>query len=279
MSAPIARRRASRGLVLALLVAITLVMLFPFLWMIVTSLTPNGQAASPDFWLWPQMPTFENYVEAFTTQPLLVWIRNSVVISIVGALLSVVVSLLAGYAFAKFRFRGRTLIFLAYLLTIMIPIQVTLVPTFLVAVNLGLVNSVWGVILPGAAEATGVFIARQFLLSIPDELLEAARIDGAGEIRTFFRVVLPLSGPLIGVLAILAVMARWNEFLWPFVVLQGDDVLTLPVGLASLQGGDLFSTPWGMILAITTIAVLPMLVVFLVFQRQFVQGIATTGTK
>ncbi|WP_211901861.1 carbohydrate ABC transporter permease [Saccharopolyspora erythraea] len=273
------RRQAAGALVLVLLTSITLVMLFPFLWMIVTSLTPNGQATSPEFRLWPADPTLENYVEAFTGYPLLTWIRNSVVISVLGALLSVTVSLMAGYAFAKFRFRGRTTFFLAYLLTIMVPIQVTLVPTFLVAVNLGLVNSIWGVILPGAAEATGVFIARQFMMSIPDELMEAARLDGAGEIRTFCRIVLPLSGPLVAVLAVLAVTARWNEFLWPFVILQGDDVLTLPVGLASLQGGDLFSTPWGTILAITTIAVLPVLIVFLVFQRQFVQGIAGTGSK
>jgi multiple sugar transport system permease protein/alpha-1,4-digalacturonate transport system permease protein len=144
----------------------------------------------------------------------------------------------------------------------------------------GIINTPWAVILPSLLSPFGVYLMRVYTQdAVPDEILEASRIDGAGEIRTFFRVVLPLSGPLIGVLAILAVMARWNEFLWPFVVLQGDDVLTLPVGLASLQGGDLFSTPWGMILAITTIAVLPMLVVFLVFQRQFVQGIATTGTK
>ncbi|MEU6647597.1 carbohydrate ABC transporter permease [Saccharomonospora sp. NPDC046836] len=273
------RRKAGTKPVFALLTAITVVMLFPFFWMIVTSLTPNGQATGTDFRLWPADPTLENYREAFFERPLLTWLTNSLLITVIGTVLGVIVSLMAGYAFAKFRFRGRTVIFLAYLLTIMIPIQVTLIPTFVVAVNLGLVNSIWGVILPGAAEATGVFIARQFMLAVPDDLLEAARLDGASEIRIFLRVVLPVSGPLIGVLAILSVMSRWNEFLWPFVILQGDDVQTLPVGLAALQGGEVASTPWGTILAVTTVAVVPVLLVFLLFQRQFVQGIATTGSK
>lgn len=273
------RRRASKGLIVTLLVLITGTMLFPFYWMLVSALTPEGQANSTTFRLWPEAPTLDNFVSAFTEQPLWTWIGNSMLISVIGATLSVVVSLLAGYAFAKFRFRGRQLIFMSYLLTIMIPIQVTLVPAFLVVVNLGLVNTIWGVILPGLAEATGIFIARQFMLSIPDELLEAARLDGASELRIFVTVVLPLSGPLIGVLAILTFLARWNEFLWPFVVLQGEGLQTLPIGLSSLQGGDQFATPWGMVLAVCTVAVLPVLIVFLIFQRQFVQGIASTGLK
>ncbi|MGO2750612.1 MAG: carbohydrate ABC transporter permease [Pseudoclavibacter sp.] len=273
------RKLASKGFVVALLVLITLTMMFPFYWMLVTALTPEGQATSTEFRLWPSEPTLDNFVLAFTTQPLWTWIGNSMLISTIGAALSIVVSLLAGYAFAKFRFRGRTVIFMAYLLTIMIPIQVTLVPAFLVVVNLGLVNTIWGVILPGLAEATGIFIARQFMMSIPDEIIEAARLDGASELRIFLKIVLPLSGPLIGVLAILTFLARWNEFLWPFVVLQGEEMQTLPMGLASLQGGDLFSTPWGMVLAVCTIAVLPVLVLFLIFQKQFVQGISSTGLK
>jgi multiple sugar transport system permease protein len=263
----------------ALLVIGAAVVAFPFYWMFVTSVTPGGQATSNEFYLWPEAFTCSNYQEAFTRLPMAQWITNSLTIAVIETVLSVFVSMLAGYAFAKFKFRGRTMIFFLYLLTIMVPIQVTLVPSFLVIVKLGLVDSIWGVILPGATEATAVFIARQFMLSLPQELMEAARMDGLGELKIFFRIVVPLSGPLIGVLAILAFMGRWNEFLWPMMVLQGESSQTLPVGLASLQGGEAFASPWGTILAVATISIIPVLVMFLIFQRQFVRGIASTGLK
>ncbi|MDT0316967.1 carbohydrate ABC transporter permease [Streptomyces millisiae] len=262
-----------------LLVIAALITAFPLYWMVATSLTGGTLTQSQDFRLWPADIGLDNYTAVFRELPVGHWIVNSLLIATVGTVLTVVVSLLAGFAFAKYRFRGRTAIFFAYLLTIMVPIQVTLVPSFLVIVKLGLVDTVWGVILPGAAEATAVFIARQFMLNIPTELLEAARIDGAGELRIFLRVVLPLSGPLIGVLTVLAFMARWNEFLWPLIVLQGEDNLTLPVGLAGLQGSESFAAPWGPIMAMATLTTLPVLVIFLLCQRQFVQGIANTGLK
>ncbi len=281
---PPRRRRASRynggtWAVWALLVVAALVTAFPLYWMFATSVTGGTMTQSQDFRLWPTDITWSNYADLFDTLPVTNWIVNSLLIASVGTVLTVTVSLLAGYAFAKYRFRGRNAIFFAYLLTIMVPIQVTLVPSFLVIVRLGLVDTVWGVILPGAAEATAVFIARQFMLKIPTELIEAARIDGAGELRIFLRVVLPLSGPLIGVLTVLAFMGRWNEFLWPLIVLQGEDNLTLPVGLAGLQGSETFEAPWGPIMALATLTVLPVLLLFLVCQRQFVQGIASSGLK
>jgi multiple sugar transport system permease protein len=263
----------------ALLVLGALVMAFPVYWIVVTALTPGGQSQSGRFYLWPSAPTLDNFGEAFASQPVGRWIVNSLVIAGIGTAITVVAALLAGYAFAKFSFRGRNLLFGAFLVTIVIPAQVTLVPSFLVVVNLHLVDTIWAVILPRAADAIAIFIARQFMLKIPDALLEAARIDGAGEFTIFRRVVLPMSGPLIGVLVILGFMGKWNDFLWPLITLQGTENLTLPVALSSMQSSGIFENPWGPIMAIAFLSLLPLLVVFLLFQRTFVQGIASTGMK
>ncbi|MFC0674604.1 carbohydrate ABC transporter permease [Brachybacterium hainanense] len=252
-------------------------MMFPLYWMVVSALTPGGQSPSASFSLWPDQPTLANVTEVFQTQPVWRWIGNSLFISAITTAISVAVSLGAGYALAKFRFTGRTVLYAASLLTIMAPIQVTIVPSFLVVARIGLVDSPWAVILPTAFDVVGIFIARQFMLGIPDALLEASRVDGAGEIRTFFSVVMPSCGPLVGVLVILAFMARWNDFLWPMVVLQGNENLTIPVGLSTLTNNPAFASPWGAVMAVATVTVLPILLVFLVFQKQFVQGIASTG--
>jgi multiple sugar transport system permease protein len=274
-----ARMTPGRWLVWALLVGGALVMAFPVYWILVTAVTPGGQSQSGEFYLWPSAPTFGNFAEAFASQPVGRWIVNSLVIAGIGTAITVVVALMAGYAFAKFSFRGRNLLFGAFLVTIVVPAQVTLVPSFLVVVDLRLVDTIWAVILPRAGDAIAIFIARQFMLKIPDALLEAARIDGAGELTIFRRIVLPMSGPLVGVLVILAFMGKWNDFLWPLVTLQGTENLTLPVALSSMQSSGIFDNPWGPIMAIAFLSLLPLLVVFLVFQRTFVQGIASTGLK
>ncbi|MFD1718587.1 carbohydrate ABC transporter permease [Georgenia deserti] len=271
--------RNRRWLLTAALAALAAIMVFPLYWMVVSALTPGGQSQSREFYLWPDEPTMANVAEVFATQPVWQWLTNSLLVAGVGTALSVCVSLLAGYALAKFRFRGRGLIYAAFLVTIMMPIQVTLVPAFLVVARIGLVDSPWAVILPTLFDVVGIFIARQFMLGVPDPLLEAARLDGAGEFRTFRSVVLPTCGPLIGVLVILGFMTRWNDFLWPLVVLQGNENLTVPVGLSTLTNNPAFSSPWGAVMAVATVTVLPLLAVFLVFQRQFVQGIANTGIK
>lgn len=272
-------RRRRRWLLTALLTAVATIVVFPLYWMIVSALTPGGQSQSSEFYLWPAAPTTENFTEVFAQQPVWRWLGNSFFVAAVGTVLSVCVSLGAGYALAKYRFRGRGLLYAAFLVTIMIPIQVTLVPAFLVTARLGLVDSPWAVILPTLFDVVGIFIARQFMLGVPDALIEAARLDGAGELRTFFRVVLPTCWPLVGVLVILGFMNRWNDFLWPLVVLQGNESLTVPVGLSTLTNSPAFTSPWGAVMAVATVAVVPLLVVFLVFQRTFVQGIASTGIK
>jgi multiple sugar transport system permease protein/alpha-1,4-digalacturonate transport system permease protein len=254
-----------------------LVMLFPVYWVLVTALSPGGLAQGTGFRLWPDRVDLGVFGRAFTDQPVARWLLNSAVIAVASVVLSVVVSLLAGYAFAKYRFRGRNPLFALMLVTIMVPIHVIMVPEFVIVSRLGLVNSPWAVVLPTAAQAVTIFMARQFLAGLPDELIEAARVDGAGELRIFMRVVLPLSGPLIAVLTILTFVWRWNDFVWPLVALQAPENYTISVGLAALNGT--FSHPWDEMMAITLLSMVPVVAVFLAFQKRFVQGIAESGLK
>ncbi len=261
-------RSAGRWAIWAGLAAGGVVMVFPVYWMLVTAFAPAGSLTNQRARLWPASLTWANLEQAAHDQPVGRWAVNSTIIAVASVALAVVVSLLAGYAFAKFRFRGRNLIFAAILLTIMVPIQVIMVPEFLVVAKLHLVGTLWAVILPRAAEGIAIFISRQFMLSI---------IDGAGELTIFRRIVLPMCGPLIGVLVILNFVWRWNDFIWPLVALQGQDKFTLPLGLASMQGT--YRSPIEAIMAISVISMIPVMVIFAVFQRRFVQGIASTGFK
>ena len=195
----------------------------------------------------------------------------------ITTILTVVVSVLAGYAFAKLRFPAKNLLFLVLLATMMIPTQAILVPQFKIVNALGLVGTFWAVIIPGAAATFGIFLARQFMLAIPDELIEAAKIDGAGSLRIFWSIVLPLCKPLLAVLTLLTMMYQWNDFLWPLIVLRDSELYTLPIGLQFLQGQ--YPTDYGALMAMTLISVAPLVVLFLAFQRFFVQGLATTGLK
>ena len=266
-----ARLRAAVALVCALL------LMFPIYWMVRTSLAPPGELSSLPVALWPQEWRWDNYVAPWSQYPFARWLANSVVIATVSVVLTLIVNLCAGYAFAKLRFPGRDLLFLLILSTLMVPVQVVMVPQFQIVIDLGLVNSTWGVVLPRLAEAFGLFLSRQFFLSFPDELLEAALLDGAGRIRTFRSVVLPNAGPLIAVLVIFTFMWRWNEFVWPLIVLTDAQSYTLPVGLQFLISQ--YGRDFGPLLAMSFLSVLPMLLVFAVFQRYFVEGVARTGIK
>ncbi len=270
-------RTFGRWIVWAVLVAGALVMFFPVYWVFVTAISPGGLAQGSGFALWPSRVDLGVFARVFQSQPIATWMLNSTITSVASVVLSVAISLLAGYAFAKYRFRGRDAIFALMLVTIMVPIQVIVVPEFVIVSKLGLVNSYWSVILPSAAQGICIFMARQFLMAIPDELIEAARVDGAGELRIFLRVVLPMSGPMIAVLTILTFVWRWNDFIWPLVALQTANKFTMPVGLNSLNGA--YSHPWDQIMAITLLSMIPVIIVFLIFQRQFVQGIAESGLK
>ncbi|UPG74751.1 carbohydrate ABC transporter permease (plasmid) [Roseomonas gilardii subsp. gilardii] len=270
-------RRTGTVLIWIALALGAVAMIFPLYWMLATAIRPRSEVFQPVVSLIPQVLTLENFHNIWERHPFLTWTLNSTFIAVVAVVITVSANLLCGYVFAKFRFPGRDILFFAILGALMIPIQVILVPEFLVVSWLGLLNSPWGVILPRAAEAFGVFMVRQFMVSIPDELLEAARLDGAGEMRIFLRIVLPLSKPIIAVLVIFTFMWRWNDFAWPLVVLTDQDLFTLPLGLNLLRGEA--NPDWGGVMALALISLLPMLLIFLIFQRYLVQGIASTGLK
>ena len=260
-----------------MLAAGAVVMAFPIYWMLATAVRPRSEVFEPAVRLIPGTVTAENFVAVWARYPIMTWVLNSTLIAVVAVALTVSANLLCGYVFAKFRFPGRDALFFAILGALMIPIQVILVPEFLVVSWMGLLNSPWGVILPRAAEAFGVFMVRQFMVSIPDDLIEAARLDGASEMRIFLRIVLPLSKPIIAVLIIFTFMWRWNDFAWPLVVLTDQTMFTLPLGLNLLRGEA--NPDWGGVMSLALISLAPMLAIFLIFQRYLVQGIASTGLK
>ncbi len=204
-------------------------------------------------------------------------LRNSVVVTVVATAITLIINSMAAFALSKYRFAGRDAIFLVIISTLMIPISVILVPVFLVITQIGWNNNLWGVIIPGAATPTGVFLLRQYMLTLPDELIDSARIDGASEWRIYWQIILPLSGPALAVLAIFSVMWRWNDFLWPLIVLSRSEVFTLQVGLHAFQGE--LNVQWHYVLAMTVLTLLPITVVFAFLQRFITTGIATTGLK
>ena len=274
------RRRRNRNITIArfvVAVAVCAVMVFPFYWMVVVALSPKDELFSTVFRLWPSRLTLDNFAQVIGSADVLTWLTNSVVITVFVTVLGVLVNLLAGYAFAKLRFLGRSAVFFAALATLVLPVQVTMVAQFRLVTDLGIYGTYWAVILPSAATATGVFLARQFILGIPDELLEAARIDGAGSFRVFRSIVLPLCKPLIAVLVVLIAMATWNDFAWPLIALKQPFLYTLPIGLLYLQGQS--TTDFTQIMALSLVAVLPMILLFLATQRSFVQGIARSGIR
>ncbi len=271
------QRRRVRWARVAVAAVCALLLMFPMYWMLRTSVATTDELSTLPVRLWPKDWVWENYVEPWRQYPIARWLLNSVVIAVLSVALTVVINLCAGYAFAKLRFPGRNLLFLLILSTLMVPVQVIMIPQFQIVIDLGLLNSNWGVVLPRLAEAFGLFMARQFFLGIPDELLEAARMDGAGHLRTFRSIVLPLARPLVAVLVIFTFMWRWNEFVWPLIVLTDASSYTLPVGLQFLIAQ--FSTNYGPLLAMSFLSILPVLLVFGVFQRYFVEGVARTGIK
>ena len=252
-------------------------MMFPIYWMLRTSVATTDELSTLPVRLWPQNWHLENYVDPWRQYPFARWLTNSVVIAVLSVGLTLIINLAAGYAFAKLRFPFRNVLFLMIISTLMVPVQVIMVPQFQVVIDLDLLNSTWGVVLPRLAEAFGLFMARQFFLGIPDELIEAARIDGASHLRIFWAIALPLSKPLVAALVIFTFMWRWNEFVWPLIVLTDASAYTLPVGLQFLISQ--FGSDFGPLLAMSFLSILPMLVVFAVFQKYFVQGVARTGLK
>ncbi len=273
------RRRGRSGFALRTVLAIVIcaVMVFPLYWMVVVALSSRADLLGGDLRLWPRSFTVENFRRVLSAFPVLTWFGNSVAISLVTSLITMTFSLLGGYAFAHLRFRGSNVLFLLALSTLMIPVQVIMVALFKLVTTLGIYGSYWAVILPTAASAFGVFLARQFMLGIPRDLIEAARIDGAGNLRVFSSIVLPLCKPLLAVLFFMTLLQSWNDFAWPLIALKENQLFTLPIGLLYLQGQ--FGSDYGATMAFALLNVTPMVVLFLAFQRYFVQGFARSGIR
>ncbi len=263
----------------AVLVFGAVLMLLPFEWMVVASLmAPNEIMARPLVWL-PAVLEFHNYARLAEAIPLGRMYLNSLIVTTAITLGILVSSSLAGYGFAKFQFPGRDILFMMVLATIMIPFFVYLIPVFYVVSQLGWVDTYQGLIVPNIVTAFGIFLMRQYMLSLPDELLDASRIDGASEFAIYWRIVLPLVGPALGALAILAFVYQWNAFLWPLVIIRSGDLATIPIGLNSLRVYASQPEVINLQMAGATVAIIPVLAVFAIFQRWFVQGIALTGLK
>lgn len=271
------RRRLGSFLLQLLLVAGSLVMLFPFIWMFSTSVKGSAEALATPPTLWPKDLIWTNYQRVFETIPLWQMFKNSVFVSLVATAVQMITSAMAAYGFARINFRGRDLLFLVYLSTMMIPFQVTVVPLFIEMQQLGLVDTYAGLLLPMLVSAFGVFLMRQAMMKLPKEIEEAALIDGAGHFRIFRSIALPLVAPSMATLGILSFMASWNSFLWPLVITSSDEMQTLPLGLANLHGQ--YSTDWGLVMAGTSLVVIPIVLVYLVAQRYITQGFVMSGLK
>ncbi|WP_150497140.1 carbohydrate ABC transporter permease [Roseibium aquae] len=219
----------------------------------------------------------ENYIDPLETFNFLRYLQNSVIVTVVATVITLLINSMAAYGLAIYDFKGRNAIMLFVIGTLMIPVTIVLVPTYLVVTQLGMVNTLWAVILPGAATPTGVFLLRQYMLTIPKDLIEAARMDKASEWTIYWRIVLPLSLPAIAVLAIFSVMWRWNDFLWPLVVLTRNEVYTLQIGLNAFQGE--LDVQWHYVLAMTVVTLIPVVLVFAFLQRFITTGIASSGMK
>ena len=250
----------------------------PFVWMVLGSFKTTGELRqSPPTW-WPETATLDNYTQLFARLDFGGYFTNSIVVATAVTAGNLVFCSMLGYALAMLDFRGKRALFVVVMTTLMIPGVVTFVPLFVLVANAGLVDTLPGLFLPFLVSPFGVFLMRQFILGLPRDLVDAGRVDGAGELRIYWRIILPLCGPALATLGILTFLGSWNNFLWPLVVAQTEQSYTLPVALALYSTGQ-NSTQYGLLLAGATVVVLPVLVVFMIFQRRFIEGIATTGIK
>ena len=276
-----AARTGIRFLAYATLCATALLMITPFLWMILTSLKTQQEAFQFPPTLLPATLIWENYTQLFTLVPFGRYFLNTLLVTGLVVVGQLFISSLAAYAFARLKFFGRDTIFLFYLATMMVPFQVTLIPLYLLVFELGWVNTYWGLIAPGLSSAYGIFLLRQSFLTMPEELSDAARIDGATEFGIFWRVFLPLSGPALATLGVFAFLGTWTDLLWPLLIVRDERLRTLELGLAYFNSSiPAFVQPnWPILMAAAVVVMLPIIVVYLFTQRYFTEGIAISGVK
>lgn len=254
---------------------------FPFFWMVTGSFKGTPELFRMPVALLPKEWLLTHYVNLFTTRPYARWYTNTIFLAVTQTFLVLFFCSLAGYGFGKYNFRGKPVLFGILLSTLVIPSITTLIPSFVLVFKMGLINTYLGIILPGMAPAFGIFLMTQFMHSIPDELLDAGRIDGSSEFGLFLRIVLPLMKPALGALAIFTFLGSWNNYLWPLIILRNMNLYNLPLGIATLRGlaGSTAKVEWGMILAASTLSVLPILLLFVAMQRQFISGLTLGSVK
>ena len=260
-----------------LVVALAATMFFPIFWIFVTSVKSGPEVRLYPPTIWPREFHWENMSNAVRSFPLALWMRNTTIVAFAATAITVLINLLAGFAFAKYRFKGKGFLFMVVISTLMIPTQVIMVPSFVIVSRLRLTNTFLGLILPVCAEAFGLFMAKQFIEEIPDSLIESARIDGCSEFAIFTKVIVPNVKSLISLLVIYTVRWRWNDFQWPLIVINKKEMYTLQMGLKSISGTTNFQ--WNDLMALSLISLVPVAVVFLVFQKQFVDGAVNSGIK
>ena len=251
------------------------IVVFPFLWMLFTSLKPFAELFG--LTILPQEPTLDNYATVLGETAFARWFLNSLIIGVVTTVSVLFFDSLVGYTLAKFEFWGKNFIFVMILSTLMIPTEMLVIPWYVGVVGLNLTDTYLSIMFPGLISAFGVFLMRQFFSTLPDDLIDAARIDGMNEFGVFWRVALPLVRPALASLAIFTFLGHWNAFLWPLVVIQSPEMRTLPVGVALFSGEA--GTQWGLIMAASSLAVIPVMIVFAIFQRQIIEGVVLTGMK
>jgi len=269
------RTRLYRAVVSVSLVALAIAWVLPIVWMLGTALKPQADIFEVPPRLWPKHMVLDNFIVLFRQWPIARWILNSLVVAFATTGMSVAVSSLAAYAFARLRWPGRDAIFICMLLFVFVPWQVNLVPLFFLVSKLRMLNTYMGVILPMVAMPIGVFLLRQFFLSIPREIEDAARVDGCSSLGIFLRIILPMSGPVLAAFALYIFNYSWTEFLWSLVCLQKRDMMTVTVGLKLLQGS--YTRDYGLVMAGATFGALPSLVLFIVARRRLIRGFTLMG--
>lgn len=276
-SRPLATPRWWRWPVLLVALVGGALILLPFVWMVATSFKTEGEIFSAPYRLFSPHPTGQAYVDVWRRIPFGRFFFNSVVFAGSVTLISLFFDSLAAYAFARLRFPGRDVLFWVVLAVLMVPFQITLIPLFLNVFHLGWLDTYQGLIVPRATNAFGIFLLRQFFISLPPELDDAARVDGASEFRIYAQIILPLSGPALATLAVFHFMYNWNDFLWPLIITSSPDMRTVPAGLTLFMGTHVIEHP--ILMAGATISLLPLAIAFLFLQRYFVRGVAMTGLK
>lgn len=262
----------------AILTIVLVMVIAPFIWMVLGSFKTQGELLqNPPTW-WPEKVTLDNYTQLFSRLNFKQYFFNSTVVAVAVTAGNLIFCSMLGYALALLDFKGKKALFTVVMTTLMIPGVVTFVPLFVLISKLGMVSTYPALILPFLAAPMGVFLMRQFIAGIPDSLIEAARIDGAGELRTFLRIVMPLCGPPLATLGILTFLGSWNNFLWPLVVAQSEEMYTLPVALSLYSTGQ-NATDYGLLLAGSVLVITPIILLFVALQRYFIQGVAATGIK